>query len=239
MTSIFVSSKQEFKTRQDIRRYISARWGYLMNQLELQLKLEIERLRLDAKSMIVDYGCADQPYRALLPASAKYVGADLKGNDVANIEIQADGTLPLNDNVADLVLSTQVLEHVDDPRKYLAEALRILKPQGHLILSTHGIFKYHGDPTDYWRWTHTGLRHEVARAGFEVEEMRGIVGAIPAGFQYMMDHVVQRINSPTIKRFLYWFTQSCVSIADRMYSQQRRNNGAWTFIVRARKLERA
>ena len=53
----------------------------------------------------------------------------------------------------DAVLSTQVLEHVADPGALPAERFRVLRPGGRLLLSTHGIFVYHPDPDDYWRWT--------------------------------------------------------------------------------------
>lgn len=50
---------------------------------------------------------------------------------------------PFQDESADYVLMTDVLEHVDDPRKTVKEVRRILKPGGkfHLILPH---FTYHG-----------------------------------------------------------------------------------------------
>ena len=49
----------------------------------------------------------------------------------------ADGmALPFSDGSFDLVLSHSVIEHVADPRKYLNEAFRVLRPGGHMLLQT-------------------------------------------------------------------------------------------------------
>ena len=71
----------------------------------------------------------------------------------------------------DCVLSTQVLEHVLSPTAYLAEAYRVLRPGGHLLLSTHGLFEDHFCPYDYWRWTVYGLRKLVEETGFKIDRI--------------------------------------------------------------------
>ena len=43
------------------------------------------------------------------------------------------GELPPVDETVDCVLSTQVLEHVEDPKLYLAEAYRVLLAEGSLV----------------------------------------------------------------------------------------------------------
>src|SRR5262249_24612505 len=57
----------------------------------------------------------------------------------------------------DIVLCSQVLEHVDDPVQAVRELARALRPGGRLLLTTHGTYYYHPLPGDYWRWTHAGL----------------------------------------------------------------------------------
>jgi SAM-dependent methyltransferase len=74
------------------------------------------------------------------------------------------------------VVSFQVLEHVRDLGPYFAEARRVLKPDGRLLLSTHGVWLYHPHPEDHRRWTREGLIAEMAAHGFAVGECAAVAG---------------------------------------------------------------
>jgi SAM-dependent methyltransferase len=128
------------------------------------------RAALDARAAehgglgtVVDVGCGVKPYVPWLDGrAARYVGLDLgPGADV----VAATEALPLRDGCADVVLCTQVLEHVDDPRATVAELARVLRPGGLALVSTHGVRPYHPTPGDYWRWTAAGLEKLFAEAG--------------------------------------------------------------------------
>jgi SAM-dependent methyltransferase len=124
----------------------------------------------------IDLGCGDQPYRSVFAARGLvYRGADFEN---AEIHIHESGRVEAADRSADLVLSFQVLEHVRDVGKYLGEALRILRDNGWLILSTHGAWLYHPHPEDHRRWTRQGLLAEMATHGFETTECIAILGPL-------------------------------------------------------------
>src|SRR5262249_3062892 len=89
-----------------------------------------------------------------------------------DFEYGPDARLPPNAHDYDCVLSTQVLEHVQDPETYLQECCRVLRPGGHLLLTTHGIYEDHGCPYDYWRWTADGLKCILQGAGLEVQSAK-------------------------------------------------------------------
>jgi SAM-dependent methyltransferase len=144
---------------------------------------------------------------------------------VAAIEIGEDGTVPLDDSSVDLVLSTQVLEHVVDPRRYLDECVRLLRPGGHLVLSTHGIMHLHRDPTDFWRWTCDGLDRIVREVGLEVVETRGVLGLAGAGLQLLQAGLGNRVPR-ILRRPLIVVFQLLIAVTDRFTSEQaRRENG--------------
>ena len=87
------------------------------------------------EQILVDFGCGDMPYRSVIePQVGKYLGVDLEMNPKAEHHIDFDSKTTLPDNYADIVLSNQVLEHVDTPEGYLKEALRILKPSASIVL---------------------------------------------------------------------------------------------------------
>jgi SAM-dependent methyltransferase len=126
---------------------------------------------------VVDFGCGSRPYESWFAAAgARYSGADIdRQHEVA---IRADGTLACGDAQFDLTASFQVLEHVWDVAAYLRECRRVLRPQGWLLLSTHGTWLYHPHPTDFRRWTADGLRREVEEQGFEFVRMEPVVGPL-------------------------------------------------------------
>jgi len=137
------------------------------------LLLTVRQFATQEPLRILDFGCGGSPYRSLFP-NACYERADVAGTPDLDHVIPSDGSpcrLAVPDDTFDLILSSQVLEHVPDPASYLAEARRLLRPGGRLVLTTHGIYEDHGCPFDFRRWTDAGLHRDLERAGFQVTQM--------------------------------------------------------------------
>lgn len=220
------SGLRYLKRRDDIRD--TSRWsqfGYHNRRLRELVRALVGQSGVQAGAKVLDYGCADVPYRSELPEGIAYLGADIAGNPVADVILADDGSIPLEDASVDLVLSTQVLEHVDDPGLYLAESFRVLKPGGSLVLSTHGIMYYHPDPKDHWRWTRTGLTKILEAAGFEVRALRGVMGLVAAALQIIQDGTIASLPV-RLQRFYALLMQSAIAVTDRRYRQEARvDNG--------------
>ena len=111
---------------------------------------------------MLDVGCGDRPYAQLLSGAAEVVGFDVPENPYADLH-GAIEALPVDDASFDVVLCTQVLEHVDDPPLAVRELYRVTAPGGRVLASTHGVMAFHPNPDDLWRWTHTGLERLFPR----------------------------------------------------------------------------
>lgn len=175
------------------------------------LKTHIVRLITDniiesSINCVVDMGCGDLPYKSLLdPYVNNYIGVDIEGNERADHFVNLEtNRVDLGDQIADLVWSIQVLEHVESPREYLEECNRLLKKGHRLILSTHGHWLYHPDPVDNWRWTCTGLKKEIENAGFKVLELKGMMGLLSMSIQLFQDACL--IHLPLVK---FWKKPFC------------------------------
>lgn len=208
-------------------------FAYVADRLEA-LVADLLRPAVSESSEVLDYGCADSPYRHLIPSGAHYIRADLPGNAEAEIEIDATGAVPLPDESCDVVLSTQVLEHVDDPAAYLREAFRLLRPGGALVLSTHGIMYYHPDPEDYWRWTSAGLTKVVTAEGFVIDELRGALGLASASLQLFQESTFARLPR-RLRRPYVLVLQTVIRGLDRRYTEEARAANCLVLAVRAHK----
>jgi SAM-dependent methyltransferase len=185
----------------------------------------------------IDLGCGDQPYRQLFEGRGiEYLGADL--GRAAEISIGEDGRVDAPDGAADLVLSFQVLEHVRDLDRYLAEAKRLLRPGGRLLLSTHGTWLYHPHPEDHRRWTREGLINELESRGLAVETCQAIVGPLAlttiirlTAFAYALRNV-PLLKGPIVTSLAVVMNLRA-ALEDRITPAAVRENNACVYMVRA------
>lgn len=208
--------------------------AYIIRELPARLGSLSQDLHCPADGRVLDYGCADAPYRHLFPSSAAYLAADLAGNPEATVTLNPDGTVPIADESVDVVLSTQVLEHVADPSLYLSECHRVLRPHGHLLLSTHGFMVYHPDPEDLWRWTCAGIREAVERQGLRVIRFEGIMGLGASGLQLVQDAFLFRLPR-VLRRPFAFVMQRVIAAVDRRESQESKDRNALVFALVAEK----
>jgi len=96
--------------------------------------------------LIVDIGTADglmpNKLHPIFPNS-KFIGLDLsfellKTNKSMYLDkVQADAeSIPLADNIADVIIATAIIEHVPNPELFVRECKRVLKPTGIIVIST-------------------------------------------------------------------------------------------------------
>ncbi|MGW0843146.1 class I SAM-dependent methyltransferase [Streptomyces sp. NPDC002787] len=161
---------------------------------------------------ILDIGCGDGTAAAtaapLLPGH-RIIGVDWSQDALRRARTRvpyairgelADGGLPFRSESADAVLFSEVIEHLVDPDSALDEIHRVLRPGGHLMLSTPNLAAWynralllagvqpvfsevslrgiHGRPgtevVGHLRlYTARALREFVAASGFEVVRLRG------------------------------------------------------------------
>jgi SAM-dependent methyltransferase len=86
-----------------------------------------------------------------------YTGIDREGPLSNPTVVGSAESLPFENESFDVVLSTQVFEHLVDPAAAMKEAVRVLKRGGRLILTVPGVWPTHEAPHDYWRFTRHGL----------------------------------------------------------------------------------
>jgi SAM-dependent methyltransferase len=68
-------------------------------------------------------------------------------------------SLAFEDETFDTVFLFEVLEHVPEPNRAVADINRVLKREGKLFCSTPFVFGIHDAPHDYYRYTKYGLAY--------------------------------------------------------------------------------
>lgn len=152
-------------------------------------------------SYILDAGAGNGPYKPLF-TDMHYESADFCQVDKAYGAIThvCDlAAIPVPSERYDLVLCTQVLEHVSDPKEMLAELFRVLKPGGVLYASAPLFYEEHEAPYDYFRYTRFGLRYVLESVGFQVGQLQPLEGYFGAlSYQLNMASNVLRNRSSEI-----------------------------------------
>ncbi|WP_051379810.1 class I SAM-dependent methyltransferase [Bradyrhizobium murdochi] len=120
---------------------------------------------VDPGSRVLDVGAGTAPYRNLFKHCkyetqdfAEYDGYKGAEGQYAQIDYVSDITdIPVPDASFDVILCTEVLEHVPRPIESLGEMIRIAKPGGRLFLTAplgSGLhqepYHFYGGYTDHW-----------------------------------------------------------------------------------------
>lgn len=108
-----------------------------------------------ADKLVLDLGCGSAKHVRYFP---NRIGFDIAPGP--GVDVVGDAhALPFGGNHFDMIVCTEVLEHLHTPEQAIAEMRRVLKPGGLLLLSTRFIFPIHDAPHDYFRYTKYGLKH--------------------------------------------------------------------------------
>ena len=140
-----------------------------------ELRLEFIKktfLWMDKKQTLLDLGCGKKPFREIYEKYVDYsIGIDVptSPHDKSLVDIQAIGTeIPFKNATFDVVICTEVMEHVAEPKQLLSEIRRVLRPDGILILTTPFLVPVHEAPYDFYRYTVHGLEYLVKQSGLNL-----------------------------------------------------------------------
>jgi SAM-dependent methyltransferase len=120
-----------------------------------------------------DIGCGEQPLRLQVEAlGGVYTGIDVTQNTGNSVGIIASCTdVPLPNYYFNVILCTEVLEHVSDSYKAFRELARLLKPGGFLIVTMPFAYPLHEEPYDFVRFTPYQFREYAENNDLQVLEL--------------------------------------------------------------------
>ena len=116
------------------------------NRLHQTILSKIKNLA--ENSIVIDVGAGNGwAAEKLVTKCGKFISIDISEKNLKTISsiinrnnffaIQADAmNMPFADNSIDYIISSEVIEHLPNPEKFIEEMYRILKPNGKIIIST-------------------------------------------------------------------------------------------------------
>ena len=164
------------RSKANEQEFLTNRLSLIINPVYILRKglvKAIERNKHFVTGDVLDFGCGSKPYRSLFKNAKSYIGVDVlsSGHDHSRslIDVIFDGTnLPFPNNTFDTVVSFEVFEHVFNSEQILSEISRVLKPEGHILVTTPFCWGEHEQPYDFARYTSFGMRSIMERNGFRV-----------------------------------------------------------------------
>jgi SAM-dependent methyltransferase len=108
----------------------------------------------DAFETVVEIGSQDVngSLRSHFPEAAKYIGLDFEEGAGVDVLVTAGAPLPLDDESADIVLTSSAFEHDQQFWVTMLEMCRVLRPGGVLYINAPSNGEVHLYPIDAWRF---------------------------------------------------------------------------------------
>lgn len=173
-------------------------------------KAEHEALsRIALSGRVLDLGGDRRSeYQKLFKGTYSIVTANANKDSEPDILCDLERPLPIETGSYDGVLLINVLEHIFEYRKLLAECARVIAKDGTLVVVVPFIFPYHASPHDFHRYTAEALERALTLSGFSRIEIRALGSGVFAARWVLVERLLPALQ----------VCAPLVALADGMFS---------------------
>lgn len=145
----------------------------------------IRSLRIPTTAEVLEIGCSGGPLQQILVADGytRLTGIDISEKAIAlahtrglaNVSVMDGAQLLFADNSFDLLLASDVLEHIENEEQAVREWYRVLRPGGRMIVFVPAfqmLWTHHDEVNHHFRrYTSAHLRRVLLQAGLQLERV--------------------------------------------------------------------
>ncbi len=159
-------------------------------------------VKTHSSGLLLDLGCGHVPFYGMykdLVTDCICVDWEnsMHKNQFLDHSADLNQALPLESEVFDTIICTDVLEHIYKPHQLIAEMARVSKKDGKLIIGVPFYYWLHETPFDYYRYTEFALRQMIEDQGFKVISIDAYGGSPEIFGDFISKHL------STVKPLLY------------------------------------
>jgi hypothetical protein len=159
-----------------------------------------KKITLNTLSGDLGSGCKNDYNKFIFKNLDLVKSFDLRKKNINTIKINLEKNFNLKKYRLKNILIFNVFEHIYEKDILLKSISRSLSKNGKLEVFVPFMFKYHGDPNDYYRFTHSYLKKFLEKNGFTVKIT--LIGAgqfniiLEILFKYFKFNILKIIISP-------------------------------------------
>ena len=183
---------------------------------------------------VLDVGCGKKPFGPLFSETIRHVGMDIACDTDADVVHDLETKWPMEDGSFDLVLMSEVMEHLGDPEHALAESARVLRPGGLLYISTPFAFPLHARPHDFLRFTEFFYKRIPERHPFALQSLDTSNSALVTP---VLQTELLLLSAPfvpfALKQAAWAVGNICISVVERLVGGKRECEGRLASFLRS------
>jgi SAM-dependent methyltransferase len=220
----------------DYRQIPRGRDAYIVRAIGPWIESTLVRLirqSASAPARVIDIGCGEQPLRRVVEANGGiYFGFDVEQNSTASVHvlgfIDRDLPSPWPDTspVYDVVLCTEVLEHVSDWKAAFRNLRRLAAPGGSVLMTCPFVFPLHMEPIDYFRSTPYAIQQFAESHDFSISEFHRL-GNLRDVLSTLLDDASILPVAPKVRARL---TARAMRLARRLLVRLLQRDTTWTHV---------
>ncbi len=160
----------------------------------------LQQVSLDG--VILDVGGGKKSeYHDLLKGDHTFYSINLYESAEPDAIVDIEYAFPLQSDTYDHAICMNVLEHVFEFENVIRETVRVIKKGGTIVIATPMLYKIHGSPDDYLRYTESALRRVAKKYNLSIKSIQPLgLGFFSLGVQLLRSAIPAGIVWVVCKR---------------------------------------